>query len=98
MGDDVVTYYANRVFEGKVLKIGKKYITTNHNYCNKFDFEGYGNIGGYVLFPGNINEYNDHIETQKMAMSILRILTDNIHYLSKEDLNIIQNVINKNNL
>jgi hypothetical protein len=33
IGDDVVTYYANRVFEGKVLKIGKKYITTNHNYC-----------------------------------------------------------------
>ena len=97
VGDKVVAHYANRVSEGEVLKIGRQYITTNHCYCNRYDFNGWGD-NGWDLFPGNIEEYNDYLETTKLSKELLKKLETIIHYLDKESLNKIQNIIDENEI
>ena len=98
-GDTVVVYsdYDKRVspFEEIVKSIGKKQVTTGINCHNsKFDLMGYGSYG-WNLFPGNMEEYNEWVETKIMAKNLLDKLTSKIYTLSKEELAIIEKMISE---
>ena len=98
-GDTVVVYsdYDNRVspFEEIVKSIGKKQITTGINCHNsKFDPMGYGSFG-WNLFPGNMEEYYQWVETQNIAKNIYHDLGSKIYHLSREELAIIEKMISE---
>lgn len=67
-GDTVVVFNnintRTQPFEAPIKSIGKKWITVINS--DKFDCMGYGNFG-WVLFPGNMEEYNQWVETEKIA-------------------------------
>ena len=98
-GDTVVVYsdYDKRVspFEEIVKSIGKKQVTTGINCHNsKFDLMGYGSYG-WNLFPGNMEEYNYWVETEKIAKKIYNDLGSKIYRLSREELAIIEKMISE---
>ena len=98
-GDTVVVYsdYDKRVspFEEIVKAIGKKQITTGINCHNsKFDLMGYGSYG-WNLFPGNMEEYNEWVETKEIAKKIYNYLSSKIYRLSREELAIIEKMISE---
>ena len=98
-GDTVVIYndIEKRVspFEEIVKSIGKKQITTGINCHNsKFDCMGYGNYG-WSLFPGNMEEYNQWVETKEIARNIYNDLSSKIYRLSREELAIIEKMISE---
>ena len=98
-GDTVVVYseYNKRVepFESIVKTKGSKQITTSLNAHNsKFDLMGYGSFG-WNLFPGDMEEYNEWVETKNIAKNLLDKLTHKIYCLSKEELAIIENIISE---
>ena len=98
-GDTVVVYHSidTRInpFESTVKSIGKKYITINSSSDNsKFDLMGYGSYG-WNLFPGNMEEYNEWVETKNIAKQIHNDLTTKIYRLSREELAIIEKMISE---
>lgn len=98
-GDTVVVYNPidtrTKPFESTVKSIGKKYITTiSTSDSSKFDLMGYGNYG-WNLFPGNMEEYNEWVETKKIAKQIYNDLTSKIYRLSREELAIIEKMISE---
>lgn len=98
-GDTVVIYsdIEKRVepFAETIKSITKKGITTTNNLHNsRFDPMGYGSYG-WNLFPGNMEEYNYWIETQKIAKNIYNELSSKIYRLSREELAIIEKMISE---
>lgn len=98
-GDTVVVHNVidNRTqpFESTVKTIGKKRITTTPNiYCTKFDPIGSGSYG-WSLFPGNMEKYNEWVETKQIAKKIYNDLFNKIYRLSKEELAIIEKMISE---
>ena len=95
-GDTVVIYNdldkRTHPFETTIKSIGKKWITDINS--NKFDLVGYGDYG-WNLFPGNMEEYNQWIETKKIARNIYNDLSSKIYRLSREELAIIEKMINE---
>jgi hypothetical protein len=95
-GDTVVIYNPldkrTTPFETAIKSIGKKWITDIQS--NKFDCMGYGSYG-WNLFPGNMEEYNEWIETNKIAKNIYNELSGKIYQLSREELAIIEKMISK---
>ena len=95
-GDTVVLYNdldtRTTPFESAIKSIGKKWITDIHS--NKFDLMGYGSYG-WNLFPGNMEEYIEWVETKIIAKNLLDKLTSEIYTLSKEELAIIENIISE---
>lgn len=95
-GDTVVIY--NNIdtratpFESAIKSIGKKWITDIHS--NKFDPMGNGSYG-WSLFPGNMEEYNEWVETKNIAKKIYNDLFDKIYRLSREELAIIEKMISE---
>jgi hypothetical protein len=79
-------------FESAIKSIGKKWITDIHS--NKFDCMGYGDYG-WGLFPGNMEEYNYWVETNKIAKNIYNELSKKIYQLSREELAIIEKMISE---
>lgn len=97
-GDTVVIYNdidtRTNPFENTVKSIGKKWITTFGADSNKFDPMGYGSYG-WNLFPGNMEEYNEWVETKKIAKNIYNDLSSKIYRLSREELAIIEKMISE---
>lgn len=97
-GDTVVIYNdldtRTTPFENTVKSIGKKWITTFGTDSNKFDLMGYGSFG-WSLFPGNMGEYNEWVETKKIAKNIYNNLSSKIYRLSREELAIIEKMISE---
>jgi hypothetical protein len=95
-GDTVVVYNnidnRSRPFEIPIKSIGKKWITVISS--DKFDCMGYGDYG-WSLFPGNMEEYNQWVETKKIAKNIYNDLSSKIYRLSIEELAIIEKMINE---
>ena len=95
-GDTVVVYNdidkRNPPFETPIKSIGKKWITDIHS--NKFDTMGYGSYG-WNLFPGNMEEYNQWVETKEIARNIYNDLNSKIYRLSREELAIIEKIISE---
>ena len=95
-GDTVVIYNdldkRTQPFETPIKSIGKKWITVINS--DKFDLMGYGNYG-WSLFPGNMEEYNQWEETQKIAKNIYNDLYTKIYRLSREELAIIEKMISE---
>lgn len=95
-GDTVVLYnsFDNRThpFEIPIKSIGKKWITVTNS--DKFDPMGNGNYG-WNLFPGNMEEYNYWVETNKIAKNIYNDLFRKIYRLSREELAIIEKMISE---
>ena len=95
-GDTVVIYNDidthSTPFESAIKSIGKKWITDIHS--NKFDLMGNGSYG-WSLFPGNMEEYNEWVETKKIAKKIYNNLIDKIYSLSREELIIIEKMISE---
>ena len=95
-GDTVVIYNdldtRTTPFENTVKSIGKKWITTLGADVSKFDLMGYGSFG-WSLFPGNMEEYNEWVETKKIAKNIYNDLSSKIYRLSREELAIIEQII-----
>lgn len=98
VGDIVVMYepYSRRFDprEEVITKIGNKYIFIDTMYSRKFNKEtGYGEYG-YNIFPGNLEEYNDYIETKKMCHEVVKLLEHESKLLTKEKLEQIIKIIN----
>lgn len=98
-GDTVVVYNPidtrTNPFESTVKSIGKKYITIiSASDSSKFDLMGYGSYG-WNLFPGNMEEYNEWVETKNIAKQIYNDLTSKIYRLSREELAIIEKMISE---
>ena len=98
-GDTVVVYsdYDKRVspFETSIKSIGKKCITTTPNsYAAKYDPMGNGNYG-WNLFPGNMEEYNQWVETKNIAKPIYNDFFSKIYRLSREELAVIEKMISE---
>lgn len=97
-GDTVVIYNdidtRTTPFENTVKSIGKKWITTFGADSNKFDLMGYGSYG-WNLFPGNMEKYNEWVETKKIAKNIYNDLCSKIYRLSREELAIIEKMISE---
>jgi len=98
-GDTVVIYndLDKRVgpFVETIKSITKKGITTTVNqYNSRFDLMGYGNYG-WNLFPGNMEEYNQWVETKNIAKNIYNDLCSKIYRLSREELAIIEKMISE---
>ena len=55
---------------------------------------GYGNYG-WCLFPGNMEEYNQWVETKELANDIYKDLYKKIYRLSREELAIIEKMISE---
>lgn len=95
-GDTVVVYNdmdkRTHPFETSIKSIGKKWITDIQS--NKFDCMGYGSYG-WNLFPGNMEEYNYWVETNKIAKNIYNELSKKIYQLSREELAIIEKMISE---
>ena len=94
-GDTVVVYNTDtrtRPFEIPIKSIGKKWITVINS--DKFDPIGYGDYG-WKLFPGNMEEYNQWVETKEIAKNIYNDLSSKIYRLSKEELAIIEKMISE---
>lgn len=95
-GDTVVLFtpFDTRTnpFEIPIKSIGKKWITVINS--DKFDFMGFGSHG-WNLFPGNMEEYNEWIETNKIAKNIYNELSKKIYQLSREELAIIEKMISE---
>ena len=79
-------------FETAIKSIGKKWITVINS--DKFDPMGYGDYG-WCLFPGNMEEYNQWVETKKIARNIYNDLSSKIYRLSREELAIIEKMISE---
>jgi hypothetical protein len=97
-GDTVVIYNPidtrTKPFENTIKSIGKKWITTFGCNSNKFDPMGYGDYG-WKLFPGNMEEYNQWVETKEIAKNIYNDLSSKIYRLSREELAIIKKMISE---
>ena len=98
-GDTVVVYndLDKRVgpFVETIKSITKKGITTTVNqYNSRFDPMGYGSYG-WNLFPGNMEEYNEWVETKNIAKNIYNDLSSKIYRLSREELAIIEKMISE---
>ena len=95
-GDTVVLYNCidsrTRPFEIPIKSIGKKWITVINS--DKFDPMGYGSYG-WNLFPGNMEEYNQWVETREIAKNIYNELRGKIYSLSREELAIIEKMISE---
>ena len=95
-GDTVVVYNdiddRTRPFENPIKSIGKKWITVINS--DKFDPMGNGNYG-WKLFPGNMEEYNQWVETKEIAKNIYNDLSSKIFRLSREELAIIEKMISE---
>lgn len=95
-GDTVVIYNdldtRTTPFESPIKSIGKKWITDIHS--NKFDLMGYGSFG-WSLFPGNMEKYNEWVETKKIAKNIYNDLSSKIYRLSREELTTIEKMISE---
>lgn len=95
-GDTVVVYneFDTRTepFEIPIKSVGKKWITVINS--EKFDCMGYGSYG-WALFPGTMEEYNEWVETKKIAKNIYNDLCDKIYRLSREELAIIEKMISE---
>ena len=95
-GDTVVVYHGTdtrtRPFEIAIKSIGKKWITVINS--DKFDSVGYGDYG-WRLFPGNMEEYNQWVETKEIARNIYNDLNRKIYRLSREELAIIEKMISE---
>ena len=93
-GDTVVVYHnidtRYKPFEIPIKSTGKKWITVINS--DKFDLRGYGDYG-WSLFPGNMEEYNEWVETKNIARDIYNELKCKIYRLSREELAIIENLI-----
>ena len=68
--------------------------TTNNQYNSRFDPMGSGSYG-WSLFPGNMEEYNQWVEPNKIAKDIYNDLSSKIYRLSKEELAIIEKMISE---
>jgi hypothetical protein len=55
---------------------------------------GYGDYG-WKLFPGNMEEYNQWVETKEIAKNIYNDLSSKIYRLSREELAIIEKMISE---
>ena len=55
---------------------------------------GYGSYG-WNLFPGNMEEYNQWVETKNIARKIYNDLSSKIYRLSREELAIIEKMISE---
>ena len=98
-GDTVVVYNdidtRTRPFEIPIKSVGKKWITTvSNSHMAKFDPMGYGSYG-WNLFPGNMEEYNQWVETREIAKNIYNELRSKIYSLSREELAIIEKMISE---
>lgn len=97
-GDTVVIYNPidtrTKPFEKTVKSIGKKWITTFGVDSNKFDPMGHGEYG-WKLYPGNMEEYNQWVETKEIAKNIYDDLKTKIYRLSREELAIIEKMISE---
>ena len=98
-GDTVVLYndidHRVRPFVETVKSNTKKGVTTNVNqYNSRFDPMGNGNYG-WQLFPGNMEEYNQWVETKNIAKNIYNDLFRKIYRLSREELAIIEKMISE---
>lgn len=95
-GDTVVVYNGSdtrrKPFETAIKSIGKKWITDINS--DKFDLVGYGDYG-WNLFPGNMEEYNQWVETKEIARNIYNDLNSKIYRLSREELAIIEKMISE---
>jgi hypothetical protein len=95
-GDTVVVYNGldtrTRPFETVIKSKGKKWITVDNS--DKFDSMGYGDYG-WNLFPGNMEEYNQWVETKEIARNIYNDLNSKIYRLSREELAIIEKMISE---
>lgn len=95
-GDTVVLFNPldtrTNPFEIPIKSIGKKWITVINS--DKFDCMGYGSYGWH-LFPGNMEEYNYWVETNKIAKNIYNELSGKIYQLSREELAIIEKMISE---
>ena len=95
-GDTVVVYNdldkRTQPFETPIKSIGKKWITVINS--DKFDCMGYGSFG-WNLFPGNMEEYYQWVETQNIAKNIYNDLYTKIYHLSREELAIIEKMISE---
>ena len=95
-GDTVVVYNdidtRTRPFELPIKSVGKKWITVLNS--DKFDRMGYGSYG-WSLFPGNMEEFNQWVETRNIAKNIYNELGSKIYQLSREELAIIEKMISE---
>ena len=60
-------------------------------YKNQDDFS----FAGWNLFPGNMEEYNQWVETKNIARKIYNDLSSKIYRLSREELAIIEKMISE---
>ena len=95
-GDTVVVYNdidtRTKPYEIPIKSIGKKWITVINS--DKFDCMGYGSFG-WNLFPGNMEEYYQWVETKNIAKNIYHDLGSKIYHLSREELAIIEKMISE---
>lgn len=94
---DLVTIYKqyDRRFEPieeTVEKTGSKYIYAGGSKYNRE--KGYGDYG-YELFPGSLQEYKSYLLTQEVAYKLLERLKSTIYDLTREELESINNILNK---
>lgn len=98
-GDTVVLYNnidhrASPIVETVKSNTKKGVTTTINRYNSRFDLMGNGNYG-WSLFPGNMEEYNQWVETKKIAKDIYNDLYSKIYRLSREELAIIEKMISE---
>ena len=101
VGDKVVVYdrFSTRVEprEYVVTKLGKKYIHVGGKYgeTSKFNIDTGCGEYGQSLFPGNINEYSEHVSLNEYRMVIKNKLNEVINKLSKDDLDNIMRIFDE---
>lgn len=98
VGDTVVLYepYSKRFTpkEEKVTKIGRQYIFIDDRFTRKYNKEtGYGEYG-YCIYPGTLEEYNEHLEVQKLAYDVSKLIEQNYGNLNRIKLEQIISIIN----
>lgn len=96
VGDTVVIYmdYTNRHEPRQCLieKVGKKYLYAGFI---RFSRETGSAEYGYQIFPGTLDEFNAWKINQERARRLTSELSRKISWLSSEELDIIEEMLNK---
>ena len=80
--------------EEKITKIGRQYIFIDDRFTRKYNKEtGYGEYG-FSIYPGTLEEYNEHIEVQKLARDVSKLIEYNSCNLNRIKLEKIISIIN----
>ena len=96
VGDTIAVYMEHsssyRAREYQLTKVGRQYLYAGGL---KFSRESGGAEFGYQIFPGTLGEYNKWLNTQERARQLSSKLSRKIYYFSDEELDIIEELLNR---